>query len=206
MKLTYSIMKIKVLQFLLIGLVIFISSCEKDGTINPEVLTNNKVEYNGENLSINAAGFVDYNLRSFYGNAPTHKNVDFYTIDGTFITSKTGSLLDISGKSVVFAELNSPNLDMIETATYNYINDSKDSGLTDTELSAKYSGKYFFTNAYVISSSQSSSLLTFSQNIDVVSGTVKISGSKPNYLITYDLVLENGKTLKGNYAGIFQSL
>ncbi|WP_157687580.1 hypothetical protein [Pedobacter psychrophilus] len=199
-------MKIKVLQFLLIGLVIFISSCEKDGTINPEVLTNNKVEYNGENLSINAAGFVDYNLRSFYGNAPTHKNVDFYTIDGTFITSKTGSLLDISGKSVVFAELNSPNLDMIETATYNYINDSKDSGLTDTELSAKYSGKYFFTNAYVISSSQSSSLLTFSQNIDVVSGTVKISGSKPNYLITYDLVLENGKTLKGNYAGIFQSL
>ncbi len=199
-------MKIKLLQFLLIGLVIFISSCEKDGTINPEILTKNKVEYNGANLSINAAGFVDYNLRALYGNAPTHKNVDFYTIDGTFITNKSGSLLDIKGKSVVFVELNSPNLDQIETATYTFIDDSKDSGLSNSELSTKYSGKYFFSNAYVSSSSQSTSLLTFSQNEDVVSGTVKISGSKPNYLITYDLVLENGKTLKGNYAGIFQSL
>lgn len=199
-------MKIKFLQFLLIGLVIFISSCEKDGSISPETLKQNKVEYNGQILSINGAGFVDYSLRSFFGNASTHKNVDFYTIDGDFVTSKTGSLLDIKGKSVVFVELNSPNLDLIENATYNFIDDSKDSGLSNSELSTKYAGKYFFSNAYVIASTQSASLLTFSENIDVVSGTVKISGLKPNYLITYDLVLENGKTLKGSYAGNFQSL
>ena len=58
----------------------------------------------------------------------------------------------------------------------------------------------------LINGSLSTSLLTFSENIDVVSGTVKISGTRPNYLISYDLILENGKTVKGNYAGNFQKL
>lgn len=202
----YNIMKVKFLQFFLISTIIFISSCKKDSGLNSEVKLKNNVEYNGEKLSLNAAGFIDYSSKSFYGNAPTHKNVDFYTIDGSFVTSKTGSLLDIKGRSVVFTELNSPNLDLIEEATYKFIDDSKDSGLNDAELKAKYEGKYFFSNAYIIYGSLSTSLLTFSENIDVVSGTVKVSGTKPNYLITYDLVLENGKTLKGNYEGNFKSL
>jgi hypothetical protein len=206
MQLTTHIMKIKLLQFLLIGLVVFISSCEKDGGIKPEILTKNKVEYNGENLLLNSAGFVDYSLRTLYGNTSTHKNVDFYTIDGSFVTNKTGSLLDIRGKTVVFAELNSPNLNLIEEATYTFIDDSKDGTLNDKELKEKYEGKYFFSNAYLIKGSLSASLLTFNENIDVVSGTVKVSGTKPNYLISYDLLLEDGKTVKGSYAGNFQKL
>ncbi|MBK0383482.1 hypothetical protein I5M32_10990 [Pedobacter sp. SD-b] len=198
-------MKTKLLQGLLIGLVLFVASCQKDG-VAPDIKVINKIEINGEKLPLNAAGFVDYSLKSFYGTAPTHKNVDLYTINGSFTTNKTGNLLDINGKTAVYVELNSPNLDYLEPGTYTYINSSEDNGLSNADLNVKYAGKYFISNGYVINSTESPSLLTYSENIGVSSGTVKVSGTKPNFLISYDLVLQNGQTLKGNYAGIFQNL
>jgi hypothetical protein len=42
------------------------------------------------------------------------------------------------------------------------------------------------------------------QEIDIKSGTAVVSGTKPNYTITYDLVLVNNKTVKGSYNGTFE--
>ena len=42
-----------------------------------------------------------------------------------------------------------------------------------------------------------------SERMDVVDGTINISGSSPNYTMTFDFVLENGASVNGTYSGTF---
>jgi hypothetical protein len=57
---------------------------------------------------------------------------------------------------------------------------------------------------YISSDINASIDATSTQEIDVKSGSVTVSGTKPNYTLTYDLVLENNNTVKGSYSGNFQ--
>jgi hypothetical protein len=196
-------MTTKKILYILLSFTILFASCEKNEITDLEIST---LEYNNKKHNLESGGILKSQTTTMFGTTPTHKNYDFYTTDGEFVTNSAGEFLNISGSVVAFAELNSPNTTEFQTGVFQYIDSSEDFKLSEETLKAKYDGKSFFTYAYIIAESKNNALLNFSNKIDVMSGTITVSGSKPNYTIEYMLVLENGKTASGKYSKGFSKL
>lgn len=196
-------MKTKQLLFVLLSFTILFASCEKNEMADLEIST---LEYNGQKHTLASGAILSTQSSSMFGATPTHKKYDFYTTDGDFVTNSAGEFLNISGSVVAFAELNSPNSTEFQTGKFEYIDSSQDFKLSQEALKAKYEGKSYFSYAYIIAETKNNALLNFSNKIDVESGTITVSGLKPNYTIEYTLVLENGKTAWGKYSRGFSKL
>jgi hypothetical protein len=196
-------MKTKNLLYILLSFTILFASCEKNETAGLEIST---LEYNGQKHTLTAGGIIDSQEKITFGTTPTHKSYDFYTTDGEFVLNKAGEFLNIKGSVVAFAELNSPMGIEFKTGVFQYLDSSDDFKLSEQELKNKYDGKFFFTYGYIIAETRNNALLNFSNKIDVESGSIKVSGTKPNFTIEYELVLENGKTASGKYSKGFSKL
>jgi hypothetical protein len=196
-------MKIKITYLLLIAsFCLTFNSCKKD---DPEPEVKNQVEYNGTKSTLVSGAYIDFGTYNYYGTTPTHLNYDFFATDGNLVVSN-GELTDIKGKMTVYVYLESFGTTSFNTGTYTYLSGEGDGALTNTQLTTKYQNKSFMAaGAVYISSDINASIdATSTQEIDVKSGSVTVSGTKPNYTLTYDLVLENNNTVKGSYSGNFQ--
>jgi hypothetical protein len=193
----------KNLLYILSIFAILFASCEKNETASLDIST---LKYNEQKYTLAAGGIVDSQMKTLFGTTSTHKNYDFYTTDGEFVFNKAGEFLNVKGSVVAFAELNSPNGVDFQTGVFQYLDSSDDYKLSNQELKNKYEGKFFFTYGYIISETRNNALLNFSNKIDVESGSIKVSGTKPNYTIEYELILENGKTASGKYSKGFLKL
>jgi hypothetical protein len=152
-----------------------------------------------------SGAYIDFGTYNYYGTTPTPLNYDFFATDGNLVVSN-GELTDIKGKMTVYVYLESFGITSFNTGTYTYLSGEGDGALTNTQLTTKYQNKSFMAaGAVYISSDINASIdATSTQEIDVKSGSVTVSGTKPNYTLTYDLVLENNNTVKGSYSGNFQ--
>jgi hypothetical protein len=196
-------MKTKNLLYILLSLTILFASCEKNETASLDAST---LEYNGQKHNLSAGGVIDSQDKAMFGSTATHKNYDFYTTDGEFVLNTAGEFLNIKCSVVAFAELNSPNGVEFQTGVFQYLDSNDDYKLSEQELKSKYEGKFFFNYSYIIAETKNNALINFSEKIDVNSGFIKVSGTKPNYQIEYNLVLENGKTASGKYSKGFSKL
>jgi hypothetical protein len=192
-------MKTKNLMLILLAIVVSIASCKPERNDPPE----NTIEYNSTIYNITNGAFIDHGSSNYYGTADTHYDNDFYITDGAFVYNNTGEITDANGKIVIAAYLSSYGTSSFKTGTYTFIDDANDSSLTDAQTKSKYENKYFFTEAIVAISDNNSSLVN-ANPIFVTSGTIIVEGTKPNYTLKYDLILDNGNTVKGMYNGTFK--
>lgn len=194
-------MKNKLYPLIILALAISITSCKKDN--QTQIDNRNVIEYNGARSTLKAGALIDFGPYSYYGTTDTHLNYDFYTTDGAIIANAAGEIDDIKGKIAVWVWLESPGATTaFKTGTYTFIDGSNDATLTDAQLKAKYENKQFLVggSVYINTNVDTSIDDNATQEIDIKSGSVTISGTKPNFIITYDLVMQNDKTLKGSYS------
>ncbi|MBD3748457.1 MAG: hypothetical protein IE931_03080 [Sphingobacteriales bacterium] len=198
-------MKLKIYLTAFVLIMATLSACKKDKSA--AATSSNSLSYDGNTYELASGLFVDYGTDNYYGTTPTHTNYDFYTTDGRFIFDANGAPTDLTGKIAVYAYLESPDGNgNFKEGTYTFIDTSNDGSLSDAQLKAKYENKYFFADGSVImGNGDINASLSNAEEIFISSGTIKISGVKPNFKIEYDLILENNKTLKGSYNGEFSS-
>jgi hypothetical protein len=194
-------MKNKIYPILLIIISLGVLSCNKeDSNLS---LANSKVKYDEIEYSLTNGIYIDYGSYNYYGTADTHHNYDFYTTNGTFVADDKGQLIDIKGDIVIYAYMESFGSNTFKEGTFNYIDVSEDTNLTDAQRKTKYENKSFFIDASVITGKNSNGSLSSGKEVLVKAGTITIKGIKPNFTITYDLELVNNKTVKGSYTGLF---
>ena len=170
-------------MFMIMSMSIF--SCSKDeDEVVPDIDAKNELTYGGQTDPLNYGAIDDY------GYDGSHTNYEFHLYH---IISETDPVVP----TYLFVDLFSPNEDGFKGGTFHYID--TDNGEVDLE------GKYYFDDAY------------FARNVDIenntigeyariTSGTVKVSGGGMDYKLEFDLVTEDGKSLKGSYGGTFQPL
>jgi hypothetical protein len=198
-------MKNKIYSMMMLAIIVGFTACSKDDPT--EVDTTNTIQYDGTTSTLKTGALVDFGASPYYGSANTHLNYDFYVTDGAIIANSAGELDDIKGKIGVWVWLESPGAtSAFKTGTYNFIDGSNDSSLSDAQLRTKYENKFFIAGSslYINTNVNTSFDDTATQEIEIKSGSVTVSGTKPNYTITYDLVMENNKTIKGNYSAGFR--
>lgn len=194
-------MKTKNLMLIMLAIVVSVTSCKpKKNDAPPE----DTIEYNSTNYTIANGAFVDLGSSIYYGTVDSHYDSDFFITDGTFIYDTNGEITDANGKIIVAAYLSSFGTASFKTGTYTFIDSTNDSSLTDAQIKSKYENKYFFTEAIVAIGDNSSSSLANADPIFATSGTIKVEGTKPNYTLIYDLILEDGKTVRGSYSGTYK--
>jgi len=190
-------MKTKNLMQILLAIVVGFTSCETGSDNTPD----NIVEYNSSKYTISKGTFVDNGTSNYYG---THYDFDFYATDGTFIYNSAAEVIDVKAKIAIYAYMSSFGTSSFKTGTYTFIDDSNDSNLTAAQLKSKYENKSLFYEAGIVTGADMNTSLANVKQILVTSGAIKVEGTKPNYTLTYDLVLEGGKTVKGSYFGTFK--
>ena len=199
-------MKNKIYSVMMLALMLGLSSCSKDD--ETETDAKNTIEYDGIKSVLKKGALIDFDISSYYGTTDTHLNYDFYITDGAIITDNTGQISDIQGKFGVWIWLESfGTTGGFKTGTYTYIDGENDASLSDAQMKTKYENKLFIAGAsvYINTNVSTSFDNNTTQDIKIKSGSVTVSGSKPNYTITYDLVMENNKTAKGSYSAGFQA-
>ena len=175
---------------------------DKDPSPAPE---NNQVEYNGTKYALEKSLMIDFGALSLYGTQDTHFNHDFYIANGD-IQYQNGQVQEIAGSFAVFTELVSAGTTKFNTGTFNYIDDDNDASLNESQLETKYKNKSVFADAQVYIDTNGNRILSDETPLKATGGSVKVSGSGNTYTLEYNLILENGKTLKGINASSFSRL
>jgi len=169
----------------LIIMSISIFSCSKDkDEVEPIIDAKNELSYNGQTYPLNYGAIDDYEYDG------SHTNYEFHLFK---IVSETDPVVPI----YLFLDLFSPNEGGFKGGTFHYID--TDNGEVNLD------GKYYFDDGY------------FARNVNIEtdaveefvyikSGTVKVSGSGSEYKLAFDLVMDNGKSIKGSYGGTFEPL
>lgn len=197
-------MKLKIYSVAFLALLLMaFGSCKKDKPAS----VPNQTNYDGTTYNMKAGLTIDYGTSSYFGSSDTHTNYDFYITDGSFTFSNNGQPQDIIGKIGVYFSLESPDgTGNFKNGTYTYVDTDNDATLTDQQLQAKYENKYFmYDGSILVGNGDINSSLQNGQEIYVQSGTVVVSGTKPNYKVDFDLLLQNNKTIKGSYSGEFSN-
>ena len=169
---------------LFISLGIFFSCSKDKDEAEPVIETKNELSYNGQTYPLNYGAIEDYEYDG------SHTNYEFHLFH---VISESDPVIP----TYLFVDLFSPNESGFKGGTFHYID--TDNGEVDLE------GKYYFDDG------------SFARNInveteeieeysDIKGGTVKVSGSGSDYKLEFDLVLENGKNVKGSYGGTFSPL
>lgn len=180
----------------------FAVSCQEDDD-NP-VTPTNETEYNGTKYSMDEGLIMDYGEWGFYGQTATHYNYDFLITNGS-IGYNNGDVEEINGSIAIIAELYSSGASKFNTGTFNYINSDNDGSLNESQLEAKYKDKFVFSDAGILLDTNGNKELfdDLQSAILVTGGTIKVSGTEPNYTIEYNLTLQNGQTAKGSFNKTF---
>jgi len=187
------IMNLKSLLLLILAGV-FLMSCNEDEDDNtPEDV----ITYDGVSYAMKDGVIYDYGAATPYI-VPTHYNYDFVITDASLVkkTESDGDTYWSIGDETTFGvyiELYSPGTSSFKTGTFEYLE------WHDDVTQADFDGKYFFSDAEVILISNNTEI-----EYEATGGTVKVLGSGLEYTLDFDLVLNNGKTLKGNYSGLFK--
>lgn len=187
-------MNLKLLLLLLLTGVFFVA-CEEEEEKDDE---KNIITYDGLSYTMKDGVLEDYGSGSPHVEN-THYNYNVVIADAPLklITGNDGETHWRFGDGSTFGidiELYSPGTNSFNTGTFNYL-DWYDDGLTQ----ADFDGKYFFADGsvfFISGNTQSVYLVT--------SGTIKVSGSSLDYSIEFDLIINNGKAIKGNYSGSFK--
>jgi hypothetical protein len=148
---------------------------------------------------------LDYGSFTLYGQNDTHTNYDFYVSDGD-IEYGNDDVEEIEGSLAIWAELVAPDASDFKTGTFNFVDNDNDGSLNNAQKEAKYKDKFVFPSAKVYIDTNGNGILSDDTPMQTTSGTIKVSGSQPNYTIEYNLTLANGKTVKGKFAGSFPKI
>ena len=181
------------------------TSCDpkdKDKTPEPET---NQIQYNGTKYTLEKSLMIDYGALSLYGSQDTHFNHDFYIADGN-IDYQNGQVQEIAGAFAVFSELVSAGTTKFNTGTFNYVDNNNDGSLNESQLEAKYKNKSVFADAKVYIDTNGNRILSDETPLKTTGGSIKVSGSGNTYTLEYNLILENGKTLKGSNSSSFSKI
>ena len=181
------------------------TSCDpkdKDKTPEPET---NQIQYNGTKYTLEKSLMIDYGALSLYGSQDTHFNHDFYIADGN-IDYQNGQVQEIAGAFAVFSELVSAGTTKFNTGTFNYVDNNNDGSLNESQLEAKYKNKSVFADAKVYIDTNGNRILSDETPLKATGGSIKVSGSGNTYTLEYNLILENGKTLKGSNSSSFSKI
>lgn len=192
--------------FFLAGAIFVSCSSDDEDTAEPEVkksFTYDEKEYELKSGVINDYGDVD----PLYSYEPTHFNYDFSITDGEYIFTEKSENSDydyfeLKNASVeVYFELFYPSISTFEAGTFEFI--------SEEEITVdKIKNKAFFSHVEVWFDDNGNRKRDEIEDrwIDAVGGTVTIAGSGKNYTLVYELQLENGKTLQGEFTGEFKYL
>lgn len=194
-------MKTKIYPILMLALIFGFTSCSKDD--ETEVQTSNALVVDATTYTLAKVAYVDYPNTILYGTTNTHYNYEFLTTDGSFVVNSANELEDIKGKIAIYVDLYSAGATSFKAGTYTFVSGANDGTLTNAQLKAKYENKNVCQYGTVLLGTIANATLGNATEIDVKSGSIVIEGTKPNFKIIYDLVLENNKTVKGSYSGVF---
>lgn len=160
-----------------------ISSCsDKNENATPEEQGGNQATYSDQHYSLNAGAISKNGIQA------GHFNYSFFLFE-------LGSESDPVVPLTIFMDLFSPSMENFKGGTFHYL--SPEATQEDTQ------GQYYFNQAYVVRNFNRDQ-----ENADEVafvqSGTIKASGADSHFTLEFDLILDNGKTLKGHYDGEFE--
>ena len=185
--------------FLLLSTAGFLS-CEEEG--NTDVAKTTPTVEDQVTFGGNSYALKDGLLRN-YGATDNHYNIRFSVTDGEF-TSITTSVDGIpttvwmtSDASVeIVAALYSPGNDSFRANTFG-LADVPESAVNNANLV----GGYFFNEAYAAVDVNADGEFSEDERVAVSGGAIQITGTYPEYIISYDLTLANGSNLRGAYGG-----
>ncbi|MCE7043617.1 hypothetical protein [Dyadobacter sp. CY312] len=162
-------------------LVFTLSSCSKSKKEDISPFTN-EVDFEGRKISLEDGLIEDY------GAWEKEYNLEFYMLDDKITYNPvTKEVEDVSMSFLIDLDLYSGG-DQFTNGRYTIVD--------STGQEEKNSGY-----AYVLFSKDQkkhADALDF-EEFEAISGYVDVSGKAPSYEVSFNLMLENGKTLKGNY-------
>lgn len=180
----YNTLKLSIF-FLLIGIAV---SCKDSDGGDPVPALTNAVEYNGKTYNLLDGLIFDYGAFGLgTNNNLTHYNYDFAVVNGE-IKQVNGVYDEDNVTAGIWVELYSPGTDSFEPGTFTYMDEKN---MTESAIA----NKYFFKNASFLAVEEQGYTFLY-----VKGGTVKVSGTANNYTLEYDMVLEDGKPLKGSFS------
>ncbi len=201
----------KILPFfaLLLSLSMFTSSCsdkeDKDEVVEPAPTGN--TSFDNKAYDIKNGFYVEGGAVNMYADDPTHFMNYFILTDGTPNFDDDGNAEDLAdGKILMMGGLFSPGGTGFTPGTFNYISFAGDINLTEAQREAKYKDKSFFNSPIIVIDTDGDKNFEEEAEINVTGGTIKISGTAPNYTVEYDLTIAGGKNLKGKFTGAFTKL
>ncbi|BDD11790.1 hypothetical protein FUAX_42220 (plasmid) [Fulvitalea axinellae] len=189
--------RLKISGLLLIALILslYLASCSSDN--DDEGTTKNSVTLNDASYTLSDGLFIDY------GAGQTHYNKDFYVIDGQFVQQTTNGSngYDVeNAKLMIVAEMYSLGTEKFVPGTFEYID-----GQTATPDDVK-DISFFYPALAVIDSNDDGKFTQTDTSFPIKGGKVTVSGTSPNYEVSYEVTLDNGKTMKGSFSGAFKSI
>lgn len=152
---------------------------------------------------------VTEGLAEIQGEQAYHYQVDFRLTDGDFsfvlIPYYIGNFLYYTNDWIsrnnsieVFAELYSDGATSFTTANFDFA--ANEDGSVGEPSRA---GQSYFQNAYLAIDVNGDKETNEDEEIQVVGGTIILSGDAPNYTMSLDLQLTNGQPVKGSFQGDF---
>jgi hypothetical protein len=86
------------------------------------------------------------------------------------------------------------------------ITDLSNEDMTMQEFDTKYRNKAFIPLGLLVTDTDGDKNWEEETGLEITGGTIKVSGTSPNFSTEYDLTLEGGKTVKGSFAGKFNEV
>lgn len=154
-------------------------SKDDDNGIEPVINPTNSLEYRGKTFSLHEGAVVDY------GYEDGHYNQEFHLMQ---FSEDDEDLVPI----YLFIDLFSASEETFKQGIFNFVDEEED-----------VAGKNYFDYGYFIRN-----LRVAGEEAEEVAyvarGTVKVAGSGTDYAIEFDLVMDNGETVKGSFGGTFE--
>ncbi len=188
-KIYYSLRFLVLLLFVSLGL----AACKEDEpepAPAPATVITNSVEVDGKAYKFVDGLVFDYGP-FFLGSRYTHYNYDIAIVNAEIdLEDETYDYTKAS--AVLWIDLFSPGTTGFKTGTFQYIDKAS---MTESNTYTKY----FFNFAFFGALQKDGYIY-----LEATGGTVKVSGTPHNYTLEYDLMLSNGKPLKGSYKSTFK--
>jgi len=152
---------------------------------------------------------ISKGLAEIQGEQAYHYQVDFRLTDGDFsfisipyyigdFLYYTNYWISLNNSIEVFAELYSDGATSFTTASFDFAANA-DGSVGEPSRA----GQNYFQNAYVAIDVNGDRETNEDEEIQVIGGTIGLSGNAPNYTMSLDLQLANGQTVKGSFQGDF---
>lgn len=183
--------KLTLLLLLFCGLfTVSCSSDDDDDTSTPAL--SNQFEYDTKRYDLKTGVYADLDLSDMFGmEVSSHSSRVFILADADLLSSSA------TFSTELVLALFSPGTSFT-TGTFQY------ASIDNIVQLAAQQNKYFFTQSgLLIDLNADGDSDDEGEELAITGGTIKVSGTQPNYTVECDLTLENGKSLKVQYSGAF---